>query len=90
MGLWPGDHYYGQRYDYAEEYVTILRELWEHGRSDFKGRFYELDDCHLGRAPSRSGSSARASPTGDCASSRRTATTATSSARAAAWRASPR
>jgi pyrimidine oxygenase len=51
MGLWPGDQYYGQRYDYAEEYVTVLRELWENGQSDFKGRFYQLDDCRLGPTP---------------------------------------
>jgi pyrimidine oxygenase len=52
MGLWPGDQYFEQRYDYAEEYVTILRELWENGVSDFKGRFYQLDDCRLGPTPS--------------------------------------
>jgi pyrimidine oxygenase len=45
MGLWPGDDYYGYRYDYAEEYVTILRELWTTGRSDFKGKYFQLDDC---------------------------------------------
>src|SRR3954447_6326630 len=31
MGLWPGDWYYDRRYDYASEYVTILRELWATG-----------------------------------------------------------
>jgi pyrimidine oxygenase len=50
MGLWPGDQYYGQRYDYAEEYAQILRELWETGYSSFKGQFYELDHCQLGAA----------------------------------------
>src|SRR6266508_4260885 len=51
MGPWPGDQYFQQRYDYAEEYVTVLRELWEKGQSDFKGRFYELGDCRLGPTP---------------------------------------
>jgi pyrimidine oxygenase len=45
MGLWPGDEFYEFRYDYASEYVQIMRELWTKGHSDFKGRFFELDDC---------------------------------------------
>jgi pyrimidine oxygenase len=45
MGMWPGDEFYDFRYDYASEYVAIMRELWTHGRSDFKGRFFELKDC---------------------------------------------
>jgi pyrimidine oxygenase len=51
MGLWPGDDYYRDRYEYATEYVTILKELWEHGVSNFKGKYFELDDCHLGPRP---------------------------------------
>jgi pyrimidine oxygenase len=45
MGLWPGDEFYDFRYDYASEYVAIMRELWDKGRSDFKGRFFQLEDC---------------------------------------------
>jgi pyrimidine oxygenase len=52
MGLWPGDEYYDHRYDYASEYVTIMRELWETGSSDFKGKFFTLDDCHCKPTPS--------------------------------------
>jgi len=37
MGLWPGEAHFAKRYDYSTEYVTILRELWENGTSDFKG-----------------------------------------------------
>src|ERR1700755_10194 len=37
MGLWPGDEYFGKRYDYAAEYVQVLRDLWEAGRSALKG-----------------------------------------------------
>ena len=51
MGLWPGDEFYDLRYDYASEYVTIMRELWETGRSDFKGKFFTLDDCHCKPTP---------------------------------------
>jgi pyrimidine oxygenase len=51
MGLWPGDEFYDLRYDYASEYVTIMRELWETGHSDFKGKFFTLDDCHCKPTP---------------------------------------
>ena len=55
MGLWPGDWFYDRRYDYATEYVTILRELWATGQSDFKGEFFTMTDCRLSPRP-RSGS----------------------------------
>jgi pyrimidine oxygenase len=45
MGLWPGDDYYSTRYDYCAEYVTILRELWRDGVSNFKGKYFQLEDC---------------------------------------------
>jgi len=51
MGLWPGDWYFGQRYDYSTEYVRIMQELWQYGRTDFKGRFFQMDDCQLGPTP---------------------------------------
>jgi len=37
MSLWPGNAYFGYRYDYAEEYVQIMKELWANGKSDLKG-----------------------------------------------------
>src|ERR1700712_1701377 len=51
MGLWPGDDYFGYRYQYSTEYVTILRELWETGASDFKGTHFTMDDCHMKPMP---------------------------------------
>ena len=51
MGVWPGDWYYDRRYDYASEYVQILRELWATGQSDFKGEFFTMDDCRLSPRP---------------------------------------
>jgi pyrimidine oxygenase len=51
MGLWPGDDYYDFRYDYASEYVTIMKELWETGASDFKGKFFTLEDCQCKPMP---------------------------------------
>jgi len=56
MGIWPGDAYFENRYDYLTEYATILRELFETGRSDLKGRYFTMDDCRMlpkpqGRVP---------------------------------------
>jgi pyrimidine oxygenase len=54
MGLWPGDEHFRDRYNMLDEYAGILRELWETGRSDFKGKYYQMDDCLV-----------RPTPTGD-------------------------
>lgn len=51
MGIWPGSEHYKRRYDYCAEYVTIMRELWETGRSDFKGDFFTMDDCRCSPLP---------------------------------------
>ncbi|MFC9238969.1 pyrimidine utilization protein A [Streptomyces decoyicus] len=51
MGLWPGDQHFGNRYHRAVEYVTVMKELWSEGVSDFKGEFYEMDDCVLSPRP---------------------------------------
>lgn len=45
MGIWPGEAHHLRRYDYCGEYVTVMRELWETGHSDFKGDFFQMDDC---------------------------------------------
>jgi pyrimidine oxygenase len=52
MGLWPGDDHYQRRYDYSTEYVTVMRQLWETGTSDFKGTYFQMDDCKLSPRPS--------------------------------------
>ncbi len=51
MGLWPGDAHYEHRYDYSTEYVTILKELWATGRSDFKGKYFQMEDCQVKPLP---------------------------------------
>ncbi len=45
MGLWRGDQYYEQRYEYAAEYLTILRQLWRDGTATYKSEFFDLKDC---------------------------------------------
>ncbi|MDP4676716.1 MAG: pyrimidine utilization protein A [Actinomycetes bacterium] len=52
MGLWPGDEYFAQRYDYSTEYVTIMQELWANGTVTMDGEFFQMDDCHMKPIPS--------------------------------------
>jgi pyrimidine oxygenase len=53
MGLWRGDEYFKYRYEYATEYLEVLRTLWSIGRSSHHGRFFKLDDCKSYPMPSR-------------------------------------
>ena len=53
MGLWPGAEHYKRRYQYCAEYVTVMKELWSTGQSDFKGEFFAMDDCRCSPLPSR-------------------------------------
>lgn len=45
MGAWRGDEYYDQRYEYAREYLGVLKALWRDGRATHHGRFLDLEDC---------------------------------------------
>ncbi len=54
MGIWPGSEHYKRRYEYCVEYVTIMNELWESGRSNFEGDFFQMDDCRCLRRRSPS------------------------------------
>ena len=51
MGIWPGDEHYKRRYEYCEEYLAIMKELWATGRSDFKGDFFQMNDCRCSPRP---------------------------------------
>jgi len=52
MGVWPGREHFQRRYQYCAEYVTVMRELWDAGRSDFKGDYFQMQDCRLSPVPS--------------------------------------
>ena len=52
MGIWPGDAHFRRRYDYVSEYVQIMQELWTKGVSNFKGEFFQMEDCRLSPLPS--------------------------------------
>ncbi|MBB5685566.1 pyrimidine utilization protein A [Sphingobium boeckii] len=51
MGLWPGDEHFRNRYKMLDEYAHILREVWDTGVSDFKGDYYQMDDCRVKPQP---------------------------------------
>lgn len=51
MGLWPGAEHYRRRYEYCIEYVTIMQDLWATGRSNYKGQFFQMDDCRCSPLP---------------------------------------
>jgi pyrimidine oxygenase len=46
MGLWPAEHY-TNRYAYCSEYVQVMKDLWSTGHSDFKGDYFQMEDCRL-------------------------------------------
>jgi pyrimidine oxygenase len=52
MGLWPGEVHFARRYEYCEEYVRILQDLWRTGRSDFQGDYFHMNDCRVSPLPS--------------------------------------
>lgn len=51
LGLWPGDQHFESRYDYAAEYVSVLKDLWKTGKSNFKGQYFELNDAQIKPIP---------------------------------------
>lgn len=51
MGMWPGEDHFRNRYQMLDEYASILRDLWETGRSDLDGTYYHMDDCLVRPTP---------------------------------------
>jgi pyrimidine oxygenase len=51
MGLWPGDDYFGRRYEYLSEYMQIMRDLWQTGVSNRRSEFFQMDDCRVSPQP---------------------------------------
>lgn len=45
MGLWSDDDFFLNRYEYADEYLTILKRLWTEDRVNFEGKHFTLEDC---------------------------------------------
>ena len=40
-----------ERYEYADEWMTIMRELWTTGRSNFKGKYFQLEQAEADPLP---------------------------------------
>ncbi|TVY73253.1 Pyrimidine monooxygenase RutA [Lachnellula suecica] len=53
MNIWPGNAYFGYRYNYATEYVQVMKDLWSNGVSNFKGKHFTMTDCKMSPKPSR-------------------------------------
>lgn len=45
MGMWPGEEHYARRYEYASEYVEIMRALWRDGTVTHHSEYFDLEDC---------------------------------------------
>ena len=52
MGLFP-DKFEDFRYDYTEEWLTIVKRLWAEDSVTFKGEYFTLDDCQSFPHPSQ-------------------------------------
>lgn len=53
MGLWSDDDYYLNRYEYADEYLTILKRLWSEDEVTFDGKYFKLNECRSAPKPRR-------------------------------------
>jgi len=53
MGVWPGDDYYGRRYEYAADYLTLVKKFWTEESVTYKSPFFEVIDCVVNPRPSR-------------------------------------
>lgn len=51
MGIWPGNDYFGYRYDYSTEYVHVMKELWDKGSCTFEGKHFTMKDCMMKPMP---------------------------------------
>jgi pyrimidine oxygenase len=52
MDIWPGEEHFARRYEYGEEYATVLKDLWSSGVSNHKGQFFKMTDCRVEPMPS--------------------------------------
>lgn len=50
MGVVP-EGYSDYRYDYADEWLQVMKALWSQERTDWNGRFFKLVNCMSGPKP---------------------------------------
>lgn len=51
MGRWNDELSHGDRYDLAEEWITIIKRLWSEPSVDFDGKYFKMDDCQSNPKP---------------------------------------
>jgi pyrimidine oxygenase len=44
MGMWP-ENFEDYRYDYCEEWVTVVKRLWSENGVTMDGKWFKLEDC---------------------------------------------
>ncbi|KAG9245526.1 putative pyrimidine monooxygenase ruta [Calycina marina] len=52
MSMWPGNSYFGYRYEYATEYVKVMKDLWRDGVCNLDGKHFQMKDCKMSPVPS--------------------------------------
>jgi len=52
MSMWPGNAYFGYRYEYATEYVHVMKDLWKSGVCNLEGKHFQMKDCKMSPLPS--------------------------------------
>jgi pyrimidine oxygenase len=53
MGLYP-ENFEDYRYDYTEEWLTLVKRLWSEPSVSFAGKYFALDDCQSFPKPAQS------------------------------------
>jgi len=53
MGMWRGDEYYDKRYEFAADYLTLVKKLWNEDVVTHNGPFFSTKECTVWPRPSR-------------------------------------
>lgn len=53
MGVWPGDDYYARRYEFAADYLTLVKKFWEEESVTYSSPFFNVEDCVVNPRPGR-------------------------------------
>jgi pyrimidine oxygenase len=53
MHAWLNNVGHDERYDLADEWITIIKRLWTEESVTFKGKYFTMDDCQSDPKPTR-------------------------------------
>ncbi len=51
MGAWREDVNHDERYDLADEWITVIKKLWSEDHIDFDGKYFKMEDCEHAPKP---------------------------------------